>query len=167
MKTEAATDIILSAMLTALVAIAAGCQSNSNEVPKPVNLTCPSGSQLKGELPPDGEEQACWKTVNGEEVKNGPMVIYRPNGLKMMEGNYKDGKQDGEWTLYYESGSKKSIDHYQDGVQQGDHVSWYENGQIDAKGQYKDGQQDGVWRRWDIDGVKNWEETYKDGKKIS
>src|SRR5437588_3677913 len=135
MKTAAVTtDIITTAMLTALVAIATGCQSNSNEIPKPVNLTCPSGSQLKGELPPDGEEQACWKTVNGEEIKNGPMVIYRPNGLKMMEGNYTDGKQDGEWTLYYESGAKKSIDHYQDGVQQGEHLSWYENGQIDAKG---------------------------------
>ena len=157
---------IVIVILSAILAIA-GCQTNSNEPPKPVNLVCPAGSTLKGELPPNDEEQACWKTVNGEEVKHGPMVIYRPNGLKMMEGNYKNGKQDGEWTMYYESGTKKSIDHYKDGVQSGDHVSWYENGQIDAKGQYKDGQQDGVWKRWDIDGIKNWEETYKEGKKIS
>jgi antitoxin component YwqK of YwqJK toxin-antitoxin module len=166
MKLRAAT-IVLSAIAASLVGITWGCKSNNNEIPKPVSLTCPSGSKLKGELPPDGEEQACWKTVNGEEVKDGPMVIYRPNGLKMMEGNYRDGKQDGQWTLYYESGGKKSIDHYKDGEQEGDHVSWYENGQIDAKGQYKNGQQDGVWRRWDVDGVKNWEETYKDGKKVS
>ena len=149
------------------IALLAGCQTNGNEPPKPVNLVCPAGSILKGDLPPDGEEQACWKTVNGEDVKDGPMVIYRPNNLKMIEGSYKDGKQDGEWTMYYESGAKKSIDHYKDGVQTGDHISWYENGQIDAKGQYKDGQQDGVWKRWDIDGINNWEETYKDGKKIS
>jgi antitoxin component YwqK of YwqJK toxin-antitoxin module len=166
MKTDAATTIILYAISIALAAVIGGCQSSS-ETPKPVNLACPSGSKLVGDLPPDGDEQACWKTVNGEAVKDGPMVIYHPNGLKMMEGNYKDGKQDGEWAMYYESGAKKSIDHYKDGVQEGDHVSWYENGQIDAKGQYKDGQQDGVWKRWDIDGVKNWEETYKDGKKIS
>jgi hypothetical protein len=158
--------IILNALLT-LVAVASGCRSSTNEVPKPVNISCPAGSTLKGDLPPAGDEQACWKTINGEEVKDGPMVIYRPGGLKMMEGNYKDGKQDGEWTMYYESGAKKSVDHYKEGVQEGDHVSWYENGQIDAKGQYKNGQQEGVWRRWDLDGVKNWEETYKEGKKIS
>ncbi len=167
MNSNAARIVILGAAMSALVAAASSCHRDSGEVPKPVNLTCPAGSKLVGDLPPDGEEQACWKTVNGEQVKEGPMIIYRPNGLKMMEGNYKDGKQDGEWRMYYESGAKKSIDHYKDGVQSGDHVSWYEDGQIDAKGQYKDGQQDGVWKRWGPDGVKNWEETYKDGKKIS
>src|SRR5271157_3872362 len=97
MKTHAATStIILSLIAVALVAVASGCK-NSSEIPKPVNLTCPPGSKLVGELPPDGEEQACWKTVNGEQVKDGPMVIYRSNGLKMMEGTYKDGKQDREW----------------------------------------------------------------------
>ena len=156
-----------TAIAIALVALLAGCNRDSNEIPKPQNIVCPPGSKLVGALPPEDEEQACWKTVNGEQVKEGPMVIYRPNGLKMMEGNYKDGKQDGEWRMYYESGTKKSIDHYKDGVQTGDHISWYEDGQIDAKGQYKDGQQDGVWKRWGPDGVKNWEETYKDGKKVS
>jgi antitoxin component YwqK of YwqJK toxin-antitoxin module len=167
MKTVAAPfTILLSAIAIALVAIVSGCKSSS-ETPKPVNLSCPSGSKLVGDLPPDGEEQACWKTVNGEQIKEGPIVIFGPGGLKMMEGNYTNGKQDGEWRMYYESGAKKSVDHYKDGVQTGDHVSWYEDGQIDAKGQYKDGQQDGVWKRWAPDGVKNWEETYKDGKKIS
>jgi antitoxin component YwqK of YwqJK toxin-antitoxin module len=165
MKSYSATSI-LAAIVIALVTVSSGCKS-SDETPKPVNLVCPAGSKLVGDLPPDGEEQACWKPVNGEQVKDGPMVIYRPSGLKMMEGNYKDGKQDGEWRMYYESGAKKSIDHYQDGVQTGDHISWYEDGQIDAMGKYKDGQQDGVWKRWAPDGVKNWEETYKDGKKVS
>jgi antitoxin component YwqK of YwqJK toxin-antitoxin module len=160
------TTIVLGAIVMALVTVTSGCK-NSDETPKPVNLVCPSGSKLVGDLPPDGEEQACWKTVNGEQVKDGPIVIFGPGGLKMMEGGYKDGKQDGEWRMYYESGAKKSIDHYQDGVQTGDHISWYEDGQIDAMGKYKDGQQDGVWKRWAPDGVKNWEQTYKDGKKIS
>ena len=84
-----------------------------------------------------------------------------------MEGEYKDGKQDGEWQLYYESGGKKSIDHYKDGVQTGEHMYGTRAGKSHAKGQFKDGQQDGVWKRWDPDGVKNWEEAYKDGKKIS
>jgi len=155
--------IVILGMSVAL----AGCQSNSNEPPKPVKIECPAGSHLKGDPPPAGDEQSCWKDQNGEEVKNGPMVIYNPTGLLMMQGNYKDGKQDGEWTMYYESGARKSIDHYKDGVQEGEHVSWYENGQIDAKGQYKNGAPDGVWKRWDLDGIKNWEEVYKDGKRVS
>ena len=163
MKSYIASIVIMSAMLIVI----GGCNRNSSEVPKPALLTCPSGSKLVGGVPPDDDEQACWETVSGEQVKHGPMIIYRPNGFVMMEGNYAHGKQDGEWTMYYESGGKKSIDHYKDGVQTGDHVSWYEDGQIDAKGQYKDGEPDGVWRRWGPDGIKNWEETYKDGKKIS
>ena len=163
MKSCSTYTIISIAIAVAL----AGCHSNKpGEAPKPSKIACPSGSKLVGGIPPDDEEQACWETVNGEQVKNGPMIIYRPNGYVMMEGNYTHGKQDGEWTLYYESGAKKSIDHYKDGVQDGDHISWYENGQIDAKGQYKNGAQDGVWRRWGPDGIRNWEETYKDGKRV-
>src|SRR5579863_6738702 len=114
MNTRAA-NVILIAIAAAIITITGGCQS-SNEPPKAVSITCPPGSKLVGDLPPAGDEQACWKTINGDEVKDGPMVIYRPGGLKMMEGSYKDGKQDGEWRMYYESGAKKSIDHYQDGV---------------------------------------------------
>jgi hypothetical protein len=168
MKSLTASTIILHTIGIALIVSVVGCHGSSgNEGPKPVSISCPSGSKLVGDPPPAGDEQACWETINGEQVKNGPIVIYRPGGLLMMEGSYKDGKQDSEWTMYYESGGKKSIDHYKDGVQIGDHVSWYEDGQIDAKGQYKDGEQDGVWKRWGPDGIKNWEETYKDGKKIS
>ena len=154
---------VLGATMIAIVTIAFGCKSEKAPTP----ISCPSGTQHMGDPPPIGEEESCQKIVNGQPVKDGPIVLYRDSGLKMMEGEYKNGKQDGEWQLYYESGGKKSIDHYKDGVQTGEHIGWYESGQIAAKGQFKDGQQDGVWKRWDPDGVKNWEETYRDGKKAS
>ena len=167
MKIDSATKSILGAIVIALVAVTSGCKS-SDETPKPINLVCPSGSKLVGDLPPDGEEQACWKTVNGEQVKDGPMVIYRPSGLKMMEGNYKDGKQDGEWRMYYESGAKKSIDHYQ-GWRPDRRSHLVVRGRPDRR----DGDNTRMGSRTACgsdgrpDGVKNWEETYKDGKKIS
>lgn len=129
--------------------------------------SCPPGTKQMGEPPPTGSETRCAKIVNGQEVKEGPFVIYRDDGSKMVQGEYHDGKQSGEWTLWYDNGQKQSIDHYKDGVQDGAHVGWYTNGKIAATGIYKDGKRQGVWKRWDPNGFRNWEETYKDDNKIS
>jgi antitoxin component YwqK of YwqJK toxin-antitoxin module len=129
--------------------------------------TCPSDTRQVGQGPPDGSEIVCVKTVNGQDVKDGPYVLYRDDGSKMIQGEYHDGKQTGEWTMWYDNGQKKSVDHYKDGVQEGQHLSWYANGTPDAQGMYKDGMREGVWKRWDPNGFKNWEETYKDDKKVS
>jgi antitoxin component YwqK of YwqJK toxin-antitoxin module len=151
------------ALSCAIAVSIASCQSKKNGP----EISCPSGDQLVGAPPPDGQEIACQKTVNGQPVKDGPMIVYRDSGMKMLEGNFKDGRQTGEWTMWYDNAQEKSVDHYVDGVQQGEHIGWYSNGQISAKGQFKDGQQDGVWKRWDPNGIRNWEETWKDGKRIS
>jgi antitoxin component YwqK of YwqJK toxin-antitoxin module len=128
--------------------------------------TCPPGSRLVGDPPPNGSETACVKTVDGADVKDGPYTVYHDDGSKMMQGEYRDGKQNGEWTMWYDNGQKKSVDHYKDGVQDGEHTGWYTDGKIAAIGMYKDGKQDGVWKRWDPNGFKNWEEIYKDGTKV-
>ncbi len=128
---------------------------------------CPAGTKQVGEGPPNDSEIACVKTVSGQDVKEGPYVLYHEDGSKMIVGQYHDGKQSGEWTMWYDNGQKKSIDHYKDGVQDGEHTGWYTNGKIAAIGIYKDGKREGVWKRWDPEGFKNWEETYKDDKKIS
>ena len=128
---------------------------------------CPPGTKQMGEGPPNGSETACVKTVNGHDVKEGPYILYRDDGSKMIQGEYHDGMQSGEWTMWYDNGQMASIDHYKDGVQDGEHTGWYTNGKIAAIGMYKDGKRDGVWKRWDPNGFKNWEEIYKDDKKVS
>ena len=128
---------------------------------------CPAGTKQMGEGPPNDSEIACVKTVNGQDVKEGPYVLYHEDGSKMIVGQYHEGKQSGEWTMWYDNGQKKSIDHYKDGVQDGEHTGWYTNGKIAAIGIYKDGKREGVWKRWDPEGFKNWEETYKDDNKVS
>ena len=129
--------------------------------------TCPPGTKQVGAGPPNDSEIECVKTVNGQDVKEGPFVIYHDDGSKMLQGEYHDGKQTGEWTRWYDNGQKASVDHYKDGVQDGEHTGWYTDGKIAAIGMYRDGKRDGVWKRWDPQGFKNWEETYKDDKKIS
>jgi len=144
--------------LALTLVLAPGCES----VP-----SCPPGAQLMGAAPPDGEQQWCQKIADGKPVKHGYYVVYGPNGLKLIEGDYLDGKQDGEWTIYYESGLQQTVDHYKNGVQEGQHIGWYPNGKIATMGQYKNGKREGTWKRWDSDGFKNWEEVYKDDKKVS
>ena len=132
-----------------------------------VAAPCPSGTRLMGEGPPNGSETWCAKTVNGQDVKEGPFVVYHDDGSKMIQGEYHDGKQNGVWTQWYDNGQMSSVDHYKDGVQEGEHTGWYTDGKIAAIGMYKNGKREGVWKRWDPQGFKNWEETYKDDKKIS
>ena len=133
----------------------------------PARISCPSGTQAMGALPPAGDEIWCQKMVDGQPVKDGPFTLYRSGGTLMLRGSYHDGKQEGEWTMWYDNGQKASIDHYKDGVQDGEHIGWYTNGKISAQGMYKDGKREGTWKRWDAQGFKNWEEVYKDDKRIS
>src|SRR5215470_1155966 len=77
--------------------------------------TCPAGTKQVGQGPPDDSEIACVKTVNGQDVKDGPYVLFRDDGSKMLQGDYHDGKQSGEWTMWYDNGQMKSVDHYKDG----------------------------------------------------
>jgi len=129
--------------------------------------SCPPGATLMGEPPPNGQEQWCQKIVNGQPVKEGPFTLYFPNGAKMIEGQYQDGKQAGEWETWYQNGQRSAVDHFRDGIQDGLHLSWYDNGQPSAQGAYVKGKRQGVWKRWDPNGFRNWEEVYKDDKKIS
>jgi MORN repeat variant len=142
---------LLSAfLLLVLAALSTSCQNQP---------TCPPGAKLMGAAPPNGDELWCQKTVDGKPVKDGLFMLFRPDGGRMIQGQYKDGKQNGEWKMWYDSGAIHSIDTYRDGVQDGPHTSWYPNGHLDAKGRYKNGNKDGVWKRLDPDGYRNWAPT--------
>lgn len=148
----------LLAALTLCAFVLTGC----NTAPP-----CPPGATLKGEAPPDGEEQWCEKLVDGKPVKDGRFTLFWPNGEKMMEGEYQDGKQVGEWTNWYDNGQMSARDQYRDGVQQGPHVGWYANGQKSAEGQFVNGQKEGKWKRWDPGGFRNWTDVYKGGQRVT
>src|SRR5712692_7419769 len=102
-------------------------------------LTCPPGATLMGAAPPKGEEVWCQKIVNGKPVKDGIFIAYGTGGGKMLDGYYRDGKQDGQWTM------------------------WYENGAKSIEGNYRNGKREGMWTRWDPSGLTSRRETYKDG----
>ncbi len=136
---------------------------------------CPSGSKLMGSPPPEGTETYCQQLdsagkpmvdADGKPLKNGQFTLYYPNGAKMMEGDYKNGKQDGFWRQYYDSGQQSALNEYHDGVMNGLHVLWHPNAQKAEEGQYVNGKREGKWRHWDIYGLKNWSEEYKNDVKV-
>lgn len=117
-----------------------------------------------GSPPPKGEEVWCQKIVAGKAVKDGIFIAYGAGGFKMIEGLYRDGKQEGEWTTWYENGQRSAVDHYHDGLQNGLHASWYANGAKAIEGGYRDGKREGVWTLWDPSGLTNHRQIYRDDR---
>ena len=72
------------------------------------------------------ERDGLWYYPFHNEPLSGRAVVWHDAGqYKMLEINYKDGKQDGAY------------------------VYRWKNGQKIRKGFYKDGKKDGIWVKWD------------------
>ncbi len=134
--------------------------------PRQTIPSCPPGSNLMGAAPPKGQEVWCQKLIGGPAVKNGIFIVYNDGGGKMIEGDYRDGVQQGTWTMWYENGQRSAIDHYRNGLQDGVHISWYADGKKAIEGNYRAGKREGIWTRWDPSGLTHKQEVYRDGKLI-
>jgi hypothetical protein len=153
------TKVKLLRTLVLTAAVVAGCKTAA---------PCPEGATLMGAAPPQGQEVWCAKLdAAGRPVKHGRFTLYWPNGNKMIEGDYRDARQDGLWTSFYTDGQRSSLDEYHDGVLQGRHVGWYSNGRESEEGQYRDGKKEGRWHKWDPGGLRNWDEEYRADKRVS
>ncbi len=123
----------------------------------------------------DGTKDGHWKEYYaGHELKS--------------EGEYKDGKQAGEWKFYYQSGKLEQAgkfsnsgkilgtwkwyydngqllreEEHQNGVKDGLHTEYDENGKIVEQGDYLNGQEDGPW--FSVSGDYLERGTYRDGLK--
>ena len=93
----------------------------------------------------------------------GKAVAKWPNGQKMTEINYKDGKRHGLKAHWYESGKKLSKINYKDGKHHGLLSMWYENGQWRRTGNHVDGKMVGIWTHWYENGQQRDELFYLGG----
>ena len=89
------------------------------------------------------------------------------NGQKQAEGSWKDDKRDRFWTLWHENGLKLQEGNWKDGKQYGVWTSWYRNEQKKQEGNWKDGKQDGFWTFWYENGQQQEEANWKDGKLVT
>jgi antitoxin component YwqK of YwqJK toxin-antitoxin module len=144
--------------MLAVTLLTSACKGASDAIP-----SCPQGATLMGAAPPRGQEVWCQKIVDGEPVKEGVFIVYANGGGKMIEGAYRDGRQDGEWTMWFDNGRRAAVDHYRAGVQDGTHISWYASGVKALEGNYRDGKRVGVWTRWDPTGLNSHKQNYQAG----
>ncbi len=90
---------------------------------------------------------------------------YYPNGQKFVEGQYKDGHQEGTWTYYHDNGKVQRTVTYSNGQPDGSWDVYNAEGAVVAKRGYKSGKRDGTWVVYDESGKQPLrEEVYTDGK---
>lgn len=77
-----------------------------------------------------------------EKPFTGKVTAKYPDGKKMLESSWKNGKQDGKQTQYYEDGKPK------------------------IEGTFKDGKADGIIKVYDESGKVILQEEWKDGVKV-
>ena len=106
----------------------------------------------------------CYK-VNSETPYTGNAIGSHPNGQKITEGAYKDGKKEGPWIVWYANGQKNGEGAYKDGKQEGAWNFWHEDGKKMSEGTLKDGKRDGIWKFKDP--FAEYDYTYKDGVVIA
>jgi antitoxin component YwqK of YwqJK toxin-antitoxin module len=87
------------------------------------------------------------------------------NGIKELEGTYKDGKKDGKWIIWDENGQKNKEGMFKNGKEDGLHISWYENGIKEEQRTYNEGKKHGLWTKWNELGKRREEIIYKEGVK--
>ena len=56
-----------------------------------------------------------------------------------MEGNFKDGKEEGLFTSWHDNGQKKNEGKFKDGKKEGLITTWRYNGQKESEENFKDG----------------------------
>jgi len=104
--------------------------------------------------------------INSEVGFTGRLVKKYRNEQKKLEGNYKDGKEEGLWTEWHKNGQKEWEGNYKDGKEDGLFTMWDENGQKKREENWKDGNREGLWTRWDKEGNVTKTETWKDGELV-
>ena len=115
---------------------------------------------------------------------------YYPTGKPFIEGQFKAGRQTGDWTYYFENGQVNRKATYVDGKPSGGWEVHREDGTLAAKRGFKDGlrddewitydstgklplaeehyingEQDGVWKVWFPNGKLKQQATFKNGKR--
>ncbi|HEX5471760.1 MAG TPA: hypothetical protein VFW73_07720, partial [Lacipirellulaceae bacterium] len=91
---------------------------------------------------------------------------YYPNGKVFIEGQFRHGRQVGDWKYYFDNGQLNRKTAFNDGKLNGSWEVFRADGTLQAKRGFKDGLRDGEWISYDDSGKKPLaEEHYTAGEK--
>ena len=90
-------------------------------------------------------------------------VTQVPEEIMTFNGEYRDGKREGEWLIYYDNGQLLEKVNVKNGKLDGEHVWYYDNGQLRGKQNYKNGGPEDDPEYYTKDGtqVSNFDETFE------
>lgn len=132
--------------------------------PEYADLECAATERPGGAPPPVGTEIFCVADSVGGPVRNGDALRYYPTGEIAGRGDYRLGKQLGEWTIWYRDGSLKRKEAWVNGIADGLWAEFHPGGTRRAQGTMVDGQREGLWTFYDEQGNRYLEGTYIDGQ---
>ena len=104
---------------------------------------------------------------DGIFIPEGKVTTYYSNKQKALEGNYKNGKAEGNWKLYYENGQLKTSADYSMGSLNGELKTYYDNGSIASLLPYSKGFIDGTSIYYNTNNAKRYEITFYKNNAIS
>src|SRR5262249_27326000 len=100
-------------------------------------VSCPPGTELRGQAPPAGQRQWC---EDAQHRQHGPSATWDEQQRQRVEA------------------------HFEHGVMQGAYRSWHENGRLALSGAYANDQREGLWESWYPDGARLDSKEYRAGK---
>lgn len=80
-----------------------------------------------------------------KEIWDGTYTEWDEQGNVLVEGNYKEGKKDGQWNYYHPNGLLQSSSQWQNGLQQGIYITYNKKGDKTSEGYFRNGLKDGVF----------------------
>jgi antitoxin component YwqK of YwqJK toxin-antitoxin module len=88
---------------------------------------------------------------------------YGEDGVLQSEGEFVNGKKQGEWKSYYPSGKVSSSGHYENDLEVGQWKYFFEDGTINTAGEFVGGKKNGYWSANNPAGKLKSEITYNGG----
>ncbi len=127
-------------------------------------LECPSGTELKGALPPKAFTRGCEKS---DGTKQGPYEIYdKKTKLLVERGQFKEGSRDGSFEKFYPSGKKMEQGEFSSDQPSGHWTRWYDNGNVKDSGTWIEGNPHGRWRLYYDNGNLQSDGRFEKGQKV-
>lgn len=125
-------------------------------------IECPEHTRLVGVAPPQDNTVAC---VNEVGIKQGPFIIWHPNGKTHKKGFHQDGQVQGGYAEWYEDGRPKAHGRFERGKMMGTWTRWYPSGGKKEEGAWDGETPLGPWRFWRENGQLSAEGSYHEGQK--
>jgi antitoxin component YwqK of YwqJK toxin-antitoxin module len=110
------------------------------------------------------EREVAYFSDNHIEAHGGYREFYS-NGKPFVEGQFRQGRQEGDWNFYHDNGQINRKATYKNGQPDGAWDVLRADGTLAAKRSFRNGQRHGEWITYDETGAKPLRvEQYKDGK---